>query len=321
MLFLKFEIRLAKEHTTEKVSHFQALTIKDMLIFIIVMTFMMPLFSFLFPTLSRLQVQSATLLYLRNRDNPKPPPPPTPTLIPAPTRRKFLISSALATIPMLFTFPRSSRSASTMIDSTSSNLFVPSRIMKNGGSSLSRGIPPSVIPRNKATPSSSLKTRPTLYPPIFTTYLSRFLLSVDPAARSWLITTKSLRTNNNKKNSPPPSDDELFGSFSNSVELGLSDYFSGPYGSYASVDAAIAGLSANNTRTKSSSSLSPLGAREGVLNLFALLRARYPGERSRSRSKRALLLCVEDENMSPVATMKTSFGKRSEQQAKRSSHN
>ena len=81
----------------------------------------------------------------------------------------------------------------------------------------------------------------TLYETRFITYLSRFLLNYDPAAVSWWEEQK-FETNENENGGRSrmsvDSQKKLrFAEFAESVEVGLADYFVGPYGSYASVKA------------------------------------------------------------------------------------
>lgn len=205
-------------------------------------------------------------------------------------------------------------------------------MIKGGGSIAGRGGIPlkeeQITTRNK---QSLLKTSgliQSVYETRFITYLSRFLLSCDPAAKAWW---KKNRARADAARAAGGSNEEYFNAgeqfaeFAESVEIGLADYFLGPYGSYASVAAAKAGLSAvvpsrsvsgggddtnvkggggggfwdsifgssgsNGKQQQSSSSKSSSSSssskksnynvqdvklnRQGVLNLFALLSARY----------------------------------------------
>lgn len=106
-----------------------------------------------------------------------------------------------------------------------------------------------------------------IYTPRFVCYLSRFLLTYDDPSRLWWF-----------ENPPPPSSpldsDSKFSEFSESVSVGLCDYFLGPYGSYSSVDVAIAGLNAKQQVASSISSKDLKGIKQGVLNLLSLLQVR-----------------------------------------------
>ena len=186
----------------------------------------------------------------------------------------------------------------------SGELFVPTRIMANGGSSKTRGSsspPATSFKSSSSIPSSSKKKgginekrTESLYPPRFVSYLSRFLLTNDPAAKAWWISTLQFNSGSSL------SKDDLFAAFSNSVELGLSDYFSGPYGSYSSVAAAKAGVNSAETK-KSSIAREENGRRQGVLNLFALLRERYRG--NEEKLQLAILFSLLDGEDLPQPTL------------------
>ncbi|KAL7534403.1 hypothetical protein ACHAXR_005842 [Thalassiosira sp. AJA248-18] len=197
---------------------------------------------------------------------------------------------------------------------TTGELYTPkNEMIKGGGSAAARGIRLKPMEekesRNRKNQSLLKSTGliQNIYETRFITYLTRFLLAFDPAASAWW-----------KKNSMPNLDGtfsdvsrEKFAEFAESVEVGLADYFLGPYGSYASVAAAKAGIAAaepaKSVEVKKDNSLwnmiftnkrdnrrgippnSALArrlsknaereatnlAREGILNLFSLLKARY----------------------------------------------
>ena len=196
------------------------------------------------------------------------------------------------------------------IDS-SGQLFAPKSVMMRGGSDETRGIALENRPYSGLAAGLTLQT---VYDTRFITYLSRFLLTFDPAARSWWTrqglddsweTTTSVTDQSEQDRYKQQQ--VRFAAFAESVEVGLADYFVGPYGSYASVQAAKAGLSASRQQVsagsnrpndpkddKSVSSPNILErlffgqrlkneqranalttAKQGVLNLFALLKARY----------------------------------------------
>eukprot|EP00984_Skeletonema_dohrnii_P017696 scaffold8131_cov215-Skeletonema_dohrnii-CCMP3373.AAC.2 len=144
------------------------------------------------------------------------------------------------------------------LDSSTGELFSPkNQMIKGGGSIGGRGIP--LKEQNSRNKQSLLKTSgliQSVYETRFITYLTRFLLVYDPAARAWWKKNRarvaqlssSSPDGTNTTTSIPPEEyfnaGEQFAEFAESVEIGLADYFLGPYGSYASVAAAKAGLGA-----------------------------------------------------------------------------
>ena len=205
----------------------------------------------------------------------------------------------------------------------SGELYSPkNEMIKGGGSAAARGIKlkPMDERESRSRKNQSLLKSTGLiqnvYETRFITYLSRFLLTYDSAANAWW-----------KKNSKPKAkagDDDIpigstakdgiaqqtFAEFAESVEIGLADYFLGPYGSYASVAAAKAGIAAQqpaksvresetglslwsiitgrnkSTKQTTTSAIAKRKsrnaekeatnlARQGILNLLSLLRARY----------------------------------------------
>ncbi|KAL3923564.1 MAG: hypothetical protein SGILL_001590 [Bacillariaceae sp.] len=171
--------------------------------------------------------------------------------------------------------------------------------MLTGGSKAARGV------NIQAAAGDSTNRRPgpgqriqNVYETRFIAYLSRFLLNFDDAAAAWWEqnTQEAVEAGDMRKVQ------FKFAEFSESVEIGLADYFVGPYGSYSSLSAMKAGISAQQqakSRPSSDDSSSgkdilgslfrfPLSekqkgktadrdrvAKEGVLNLYALLKARY----------------------------------------------
>ena len=177
------------------------------------------------------------------------------------------------------------------IDS-SGELFSPKSAMLSGGSDAARGIPLTGS-RKKLQPGETLQT---VYNTRFITYLARFLLNFDPAAHAWWTKQGFVET---WELSPAKRQSEIdiaFAEFAESVEVGLANYFVGPYGSYSSLSAARAGLSAanpapsqdpmerrgliqiilmgNDQKGKSDVNTTK-SAKQGVLNLLTLLKARY----------------------------------------------
>ena len=239
------------------------------------------------------------------------------------SRRKALLQ--LLSLSIISTAIIPDISSASEIDTTG-ELFSPkNEMIKGGGSVAARGI--RLNPMEKKAESRESRNKSLLsstgliqnvYETRFITYMARFLLSIDPAASAWweknsrpsIVATdengNDVLTDNISK--------ELFAEFAESVEIGLADYFLGPYGSYASVAAAKAGVSATapaksvretdkgtslwsiltggkemqNTNTnnainsviakrksrKSEREETKL-AKQGVLNLFSLLTARY----------------------------------------------
>lgn len=218
------------------------------------------------------------------------------------------------------------------IDNRSGELFSPKKqMLGGGGSDLARGI--KLESRNRQTGKFEANDAPiqVVYEPRFITYLSRFLLNFDPAAKSWW---EEQDFNGNSKNTVDVQKKIRFAEFAESVEVGLADYFLGPYGSYASVQAAKAGLSAQMPATSSTSgakavktgffdsvkkkikgeTYKPLAdkkerekARQGILNLFSLLQARY----THPEEKRQLALLfsfISDPKLQPAKEIKSILG-------------
>ena len=136
--------------------------------------------------------------------------------------------------------------------------------------------------------------------------------------------------------------EERFAEFAESVEVGLADYFVGPYGSYASVAAAKAGIMAaeqarstrrndapsfwdvfykdrrrpvresspkksNNKQKSNPQKEAKKLARQGVLNLFSLLKARYTS--TEQKQQLALLFSlISDPQLQPVNEIRSLLG-------------
>lgn len=156
------------------------------------------------------------------------------------SRRKALqyIASTSASLAIL---PLVANAGVAEIDSKSGELFSPKReMLGGGGSDLARGIK---LQSKTIQKDSSLSIRyapptQTIYNTRFIAYLSRFLLNFDPAAGAWWAeqdfqSDKRMSVESKKK--------LRFAEFAESVEVGLADYFIGPYGSYASVEAGELG--------------------------------------------------------------------------------
>lgn len=158
------------------------------------------------------------------------------------------------------------------IDTSTGELFSPkNQMIKGGGSIGGRGIPLKKEQYNNK--QSLLKTSgliQSVYETRFITYLTRFLLVYDPAARAWWKKNRAranqitiVADNTTMKSDEYFNAGEQFAEFAESVEIGLADYFLGPYGSYASVAAAKAGLDAV-APARSSSSLGGGDVKSGV---------------------------------------------------------
>jgi hypothetical protein len=234
--------------------------------------------------------------------------------------RRRLFHSIVAATAVLSTSAVVAEASSSELDKKSGEMFVPKKSMLGGGGSdETRGVP--LRDRTEGVDSGNTRTSrrqvlsrtsgesiQTVYETRFIAYLTRFLFNFDPSARAWWDNSDQT--------------DVRFAEFAESVEVGLADYFCGPYGSYASVSAAKAGLTARipavsssyderknnksgdipsttwvpnfiealfmerNTKYKDmSSSTSKLmqppprqlrnEEKQGVLNLLALLQARY----------------------------------------------
>ena len=150
------------------------------------------------------------------------------------SRRKALqyIASTSASLAIL---PLTANAGVAEIDSKSGELFSPKReMLGGGGSDLARGIKlQSRDIRNDSSSKYAASTQ-TVYDTRFITYLSRFLLNYDPAAGSWWAEQKF---ESDAKMTIESQQKLRFAEFAESVEVGLADYFVGPYGSYASVEA------------------------------------------------------------------------------------
>eukprot|EP00978_Attheya_sp_CCMP212_P011799 scaffold29330_cov56-Attheya_sp.AAC.1 len=237
------------------------------------------------------------------------------------SRRTALLQIMATTTTMTMAPALAARAGVPEIDQKTGEMYSPRTEMMGGrGSSAARGM--DLRDRRRDTEQQNIKRSllgakggpiQTVYETRFVVYLSRFLLNLDPAAKSWWTKQESKQATEGdgtvvSKEALAESEQLRFAEFAESVEVGLADYFVGPYGSYASVKAAMAGVSAvapaTSKRMSSSSSPPPsileqiMGprsssssssnqskktgdsngtaeARQGVLNLYALLKARY----------------------------------------------
>lgn len=246
------------------------------------------------------------------------------------SRRSVIISSiglVVSAVAPPFVLPAAASIPE--IDATG-NLFTPKADMLKGGSAAARGIPlaNSSIQRTAELQASIYETR-------FVTYLARFLLNYEPSARAyWTSQGYGLSWDSTSFNND--NDQVLFAAFAESVEVGLADYFSGPFGSYSSVSAAIAGLTAtqaapaqqtrvegligNRRRTlprylsffdrspPKASTLSAVSkAKQGILNLYSLLKARYNSIPAK-RQLAILFAMISDPRLQPISEIQQLLG-------------
>jgi hypothetical protein len=190
------------------------------------------------------------------------------------------------------TIPVTANAGKSELDA-SGQLFSPKSEMVRGGSDAARGIPQESQPA-RLKPGQTVQT---VYETRFLAYLTRFLLTFDNVAHAWWVKQgfqdswdQELLTEADRS-----LEEARFAEFAESVEVGLADYFTGPYGSYSSVAAAKAGLYAaapakatsarseglkgvfKNAMPKTKTSANEITqlSKQGILNLYALLKARY----------------------------------------------
>ncbi len=164
---------------------------------------------------------------------------------------QFMGALAASSSLSLIATPQIANAGKPEIDSISGQLFSPkNEMLGGGGSDMARGIQlQSRTSTRMMNPNSYQNSREfsksfakgegllqPIYETRFITYLSRFLLNFDSASRSWWESQAKTFTTNGKMS--VESQQKLrFAEFAESVEVGRADYFTGPYGSYASVQA------------------------------------------------------------------------------------
>jgi len=187
------------------------------------------------------------------------------------SRRRLLQTSTASVISALFV-PNAANlaNAAMEIDSKTGEMFTSKSKMLAGGSDVTRG--------TKSTKKDRRNIE--IYNTRFISYLARFLIVFDASAGDFWASKLATKG----KTDPGV----LFAQFAESVEIGLYDYFSGPYGSYSTVQAAKAGISSIQPQKSMTSSETKL-AKQGVLNLLALLKARYQSEECKRQL--AILFC------------------------------
>jgi len=226
-------------------------------------------------------------------------------------------------------------------------------MIKQGGSAAARGIrlkskqetQEVKDSRKKSLLNSSTGLIQNVYETRFITYLSRFLLSYDLAASAWWDKNSKSKVVDGEEIIVDVN--EIFAQFAESVEVGLADYFLGPYGSYASVAAAKAGVNAvmpaqsvretdkspslfnilttgnrgkgrKNAQTKKSSMLAKRKsknaqreanklAKQGILNLFSLLSARYTSIQEKQQLA-ILFSLISNPELQPVNEIRSLLG-------------
>eukprot|EP00529_Nitzschia_sp_RCC80_P008097 CAMPEP_0113439652 /NCGR_PEP_ID=MMETSP0014_2-20120614/149_1 /TAXON_ID=2857 /ORGANISM="Nitzschia sp." /LENGTH=1262 /DNA_ID=CAMNT_0000330415 /DNA_START=69 /DNA_END=3857 /DNA_ORIENTATION=+ /assembly_acc=CAM_ASM_000159 len=192
------------------------------------------------------------------------------------SRRSFLQNSAIAAAAVGVSVQQTSTTAAwagvAELDKSTGSLYTPKKEMLSGGSAAARGIRNSDSSRPKLQPGQALQQ---VYETRFITYLSRFLINFDPAANAWWVKNalNGGGISMSSSSSSRPTKDQLdlkFAEFAESVEIGLADYFVGPYGSYSSLSAMKAGLNANG----SVRSLSPDGDDSSASQYFDTDRGR-----------------------------------------------
>ena len=222
------------------------------------------------------------------------------------------MTTASAALTLLAASP-SARASVAEIDKSTGLLYTPKKEMLSGGSAAARGI---LIERSSDNSArAALKEGQQIqnvYETRFIAYLSRFLINFDDAANGyWKAQTEQIE-------GQPAAIDLKFAEFSESVEIGLADYFIGPYGSYSSLSAMKAGITAKyqakSKRYEEKESSGGIGrdiirklagglisrqkpeeneltrkeaakrnriAKQGILNLYTLLKARYKSKEAK----------------------------------------
>lgn len=260
------------------------------------------------------------------------------------SRRSVLAS--LATTATILSSSAGSATAAISEISREGNLYTPkAQMLQGGGSDAARGMKQTSSKRdssNRSNNNSNLGLIQNVYDTRFIAYLSRFLLNFDPAAKGWLR-NELLRMPYTSLQNDKQQVKLLVADFTESVEVGLADYFVGPYGSYASVQAAKAGLTATqpatsaiitnksstptpniqfqpfqsifdndkNTNTISQKNIDKKNQQQksqGVRNLFALLKARFENDIQAKQQLVILFSLINDPNLQPSEDIKSLLG-------------
>eukprot|EP00535_Pseudo-nitzschia_heimii_P002881 CAMPEP_0197185590 /NCGR_PEP_ID=MMETSP1423-20130617/12261_1 /TAXON_ID=476441 /ORGANISM="Pseudo-nitzschia heimii, Strain UNC1101" /LENGTH=1071 /DNA_ID=CAMNT_0042636699 /DNA_START=472 /DNA_END=3687 /DNA_ORIENTATION=+ len=224
------------------------------------------------------------------------------------SRRMALATITSTSTAAILLASTSAQAAVAEIDKTTGLRYTPKKEMLAGGSAAARGVQIERSLDNSAKAALKLGDKiQNIYETRFIAYLSRFLINYDDAANSYW----KGQTNGESQQSAIVG--QKFAEFSESVEIGLADYFVGPYGSYSSLNAMKAGISAKyqakSKKYEDSQKKSDKGigrgilrrladglptqkragnelsrneilfrnryAKQGILNLYTLLKARY----------------------------------------------
>ncbi|VEU35297.1 unnamed protein product [Pseudo-nitzschia multistriata] len=227
------------------------------------------------------------------------------------------------------------------IDKSTGSLYTPKKEMLAGGSAAARGI------RIEASRDNNIKLKSgqqiqTVYETRFIAYLSRFLINFDDAANGFWISQTQEQGGTNSADSSLA--DLKFAEFSESVEIGLADYFVGPYGSYSSLSAMKAGINAkyqakskryseggedgnagsgilrqiaggllsrnkpvDKTLARKKTADRDRFAKQGVLNLYTLLKARYTTKTAK-RQLTILFSFISNPATQPTAEIRSLLG-------------
>ena len=243
------------------------------------------------------------------------------------SRRRVLLGLAAACTATIPALPAVAGLAE--LDSKTGNLFTPKADMLKGGSVAARGIP---LSKSSARPPRAGESLQSIYETRFVAYLSRFLLNFDPSARAFWVQQGFGDSWEVQDSSSVIKAESAFAEFSESVEVGLADYFSGPFGSYSSLPAIVAGLNAaqpapsrkadiprkhgfindifSRGRQKKDSlkrADSFAMEKQGILNLYTLLKARY-NSLSAKRQLAILFSFVSLPDLQPVNEIRSLLG-------------
>jgi Mitochondrial carrier protein len=238
--------------------------------------------------------------------------------------RRQALQGVAVTSGFLSLAPEVAHAAMAELDAATGNLFTPKAEMWSGGSDAARGIP---IAKGERVVRTAI---PSIYETRFIAYLSRFLLNFDPAARAYWV-QQGFGDSWERPGAEDRAAENAFAQFAQSVEVGLADYFSGPFGSYASLPAIVAGINAaqpapsrkSNLQKKSrhgfledifrqrpsqyTKSDAVASARQGILNLYTLLKARY-NSLAAKRQLAILFSFVSDPDLQPVNEIRSLLG-------------
>ena len=262
-----------------------------------------------------------------------------------PSRRRVLESFIAASASCVLLSTEPALAGKPEYDKNTGALYTPKAEMLSGGSEAARGTglsSPSSSSRPKLQPGQALQS---VYETRFIAYLSRFLLTFDPSANAWWVQNVGLadtwdfedtRSSSIFRQSLTRDEvDAKFAEFAEAVEIGLADYFVGPYGSYGSLTAARAGISASKQVRSSRPGgegeaknrppdvfrqlFSPRSqrqskargqdeiAKQGVLNLYSLLKARYTSVAAK-RQLAILFSFFSNPNLQPTVEIRSLLG-------------